>query len=270
MLPAIVFLSLSCPAAQQAGDASDALIVGRTIRGEITDEEPEVHTDTLDANYTEAPTVGRTFELQVEAPGLHHVDLRSYFFDGYLVLRDGEGRVLAEDDDGGIGLHARIVAELAPEVTYSLEACALHGQRGAFELSLTEGRPTELDAQERARADRDDAERRLAAAEKQFGPEHPDTATSLDNLAGLLKAQGDYEAARPLYERALSIREKVLGPEHRLTATSLNNLALLLWDQGEYEAARPLYERALAIYDKVLGPEHPVTAGSFNNLALLL
>jgi tetratricopeptide (TPR) repeat protein len=71
-------------------------------------------------------------------------------------------------------------------------------------------------------------ERALAIREKALGPEHPDTATSLNNLALLLLAQGDLAAARPLYERALAIREKVLGPDHPYTATGLNNLAGLL------------------------------------------
>jgi hypothetical protein len=44
------------------------------------------------------------------------------------------------------------------------------------------------------------------------GPEHPDTASSLDNLALLLKEQGNLAAARPLFERALAVREKALAP----------------------------------------------------------
>jgi tetratricopeptide (TPR) repeat protein len=78
-------------------------------------------------------------------------------------------------------------------------------------------------------------ERALAISEKALGAEHPDTATSLNNLALLLKSQGDYDGARPLYERALAICEKVLGAEHPDTATSLNNLALLLKSQGDYD-----------------------------------
>ena len=46
-------------------------------------------------------------------------------------------------------------------------------------------------------------ERALAIREKALGPEHPDTATSLNNLAFLLREQGDLAGARPLYERAL-------------------------------------------------------------------
>ena len=80
-----------------------------------------------------------------------------------------------------------------------------------------------------------------------LGPEHPDTATTLNNLAGLYQAQGAYAQAEPLYKRALAIREKVLGPDHPDTATSLNNLAVLYRAQGAYAEAEPLYQRALAI-----------------------
>src|SRR6266478_5454428 len=57
-------------------------------------------------------------------------------------------------------------------------------------------------------------ERELALCEKVAGPDHPGTATSLNNLGYLLRAEGDLEGARPYYERALAIREKALGPDH--------------------------------------------------------
>ena len=110
-------------------------------------------------------------------------------------------------------------------------------------------------------------QRALAIREKALGPEHPDTATSLNNLAVLYEAMGDYAKAEPLYQRALAIREKALGPEHPDTATSLNNLAVLYKAMGDYAKAEPLFQRALAIREKALGPEHPDTATSLNNLA---
>jgi tetratricopeptide (TPR) repeat protein len=113
-------------------------------------------------------------------------------------------------------------------------------------------------------------ERALAIREKVLGAEHPDTATSLNDLATLLRAQGDLTGARPLYERALAVRERVLGSEHPDTAQSLNDLGSLFRAQGDPAAARPLLERALAIFEKVLGPEHPRTAQSLTNLAFLL
>jgi tetratricopeptide (TPR) repeat protein len=98
----------------------------------------------------------------------------------------------------------------------------------------------------------------------------PPAATLLNNLAGLLQAQGDYAAARLLFERALAIREQALGPSHPDTATSLNNLADLLRAQGDYGAARPFFERALAIDEAAYGPTHPDVATDLNNLAILL
>src|SRR5215471_13583326 len=41
-------------------------------------------------------------------------------------------------------------------------------------------------------------------------------ASSLNNLAGLLKSKGDCTAEEPLYRRALAIREKTLGPDIRI------------------------------------------------------
>jgi len=105
--------------------------------------------------------------------------------------------------------------------------------------------------------------------EKVFGVEHPDTATSLDNLALTYKACGKYKQAESIFNQILTIRERVLGPEHIDTAISANNLAYLYVNQGKYEQAEPLYKRALIIRDQTLGPEHPDTAATLNNLATL-
>jgi len=68
----------------------------------------------------------------------------------------------------------------------------------------------------------------LAIREKVLGPEHPYTALSLNNLARLYHAQGNYCEALPLYQRALAIYEQVLGPEHPDTKVVQNNYNALL------------------------------------------
>lgn len=109
----------------------------------------------------------------------------------------------------------------------------------------------------------------LSISERQLEANHPDVASSLNNLANLYRTQGKYELAEPLLKRALTIREQQLGTEHSGTAASLNNLAGLYYSQGRYELAEPLLERALAIREQQLGTEHPDTALSLNNLAEL-
>jgi tetratricopeptide (TPR) repeat protein len=111
--------------------------------------------------------------------------------------------------------------------------------------------------------------RALAIYEKALGPEHPDTALSLNNLAGLYRVQGRLKQAEPLLRRALAIRKKTSGPDHPDTAGSMNNLAVILKVQGRLEEAEPLYRRALRIDEKALGPEHRDTANGLNNLAEL-
>jgi tetratricopeptide (TPR) repeat protein len=112
--------------------------------------------------------------------------------------------------------------------------------------------------------------RALEGNERVLGPEHPNTLSSVNNLAGLLDSKGDYAGAEPLYRRALEAKERVLGPEHPDTLSSVNNLAALLDRKGDYAGAEPLYRRALEACERVLGAEHPDTLGSVNNLAVLL
>ena len=55
-------------------------------------------------------------------------------------------------------------------------------------------------------------ERSVEIAEKAVGPEHPQVATSLNNLAALYQSQGNYAEAEQLDKRALLIRQETLGP----------------------------------------------------------
>ena len=112
------------------------------------------------------------------------------------------------------------------------------------------------------------AQQVLAIRESILG-DHPDTATSLNNLARLYQAMGRYGEAEPLFQRSLSIIETQLGADHPNTATSLNNLAALYDSQGRYSEAEPLYKRSLLIREQQLGADHPDTAQSLNNLAVL-
>ena len=71
-------------------------------------------------------------------------------------------------------------------------------------------------------------ERALTIREAHLGPDHPDTATSLNNLALVLADQGDHDAARTLHQRALAIREARLGADHPDTQRSREDLAAVV------------------------------------------
>ncbi len=57
------------------------------------------------------------------------------------------------------------------------------------------------------------------------GPDHPDVAIPLNNLAVILLGLGQPEQARPVEERALRINEAAYGPDHPEVAIRLINLA---------------------------------------------
>src|SRR5436309_11103034 len=82
--------------------------------------------------------------------------------------------------------------------------------------------------------------RALDVAERTFGPDHPNVALSLNNLAALYITQSQYAQAEPLYKRSLAIKEKALGADHPDVAVSVYKLAELYNTQGQYAQAEPL------------------------------
>jgi CHAT domain-containing protein/tetratricopeptide (TPR) repeat protein len=112
--------------------------------------------------------------------------------------------------------------------------------------------------------------RALAIDEKSLGPDHPNFATDLNNLAALLKDTNRLAEAESVIRRALAIGEKSLGPDHTNIAKNLSNLAQLLPATNRLAEAEPLHRRALAIEEKNLGPDHPSVAIQLRYLAGLL
>ncbi|WP_287728716.1 tetratricopeptide repeat protein [Microcystis sp. M061S2] len=70
--------------------------------------------------------------------------------------------------------------------------------------------------------------RSLSLREQRLGENHPDVATSLNNLAELYKYQGRYAEAEPLYVRAIAIYQERLGENHPDTQKVRQNFMILL------------------------------------------
>jgi CHAT domain-containing protein len=264
-----------------AGRAAPVLVAQQsartpqTVTGRLDQTSDQLDDGTYYETHTFSGTAGETLTF----------DLVSDEFDAYLILESPTGEWIAQDDDGGEGTNARIVLTLPSTGTYTLVVNTYGpGETGTYQLQVqaatdadqTLARAEQLNQQviELYRAGRYGeaiplATEALQIRETALGPEHPDVAQSLNNLAELYRLQGNYIAAEPLYQRALRIRETALGPDHPWVAFSLNNLASLYRVQGNYGAAEPLIQRALRIWETALGPDHPDVALSLNNLAEL-
>jgi eukaryotic-like serine/threonine-protein kinase len=74
-----------------------------------------------------------------------------------------------------------------------------------------------------------------------LGPEHPDTLSSMHNLAADYDDEGKYPQAEGLYSRTAEIQRRVLGPEHAKTLLSMDDLANVYASEGNYPRAQALY-----------------------------
>ena len=97
----------------------------------------------------------------------------------------------------------------------------------------------------------------MLTREQVLGPQHPDFATTLINLAYLYYAQGKNTEGELLYQRALAIKEAALGPQHPLVIQDICGLADLYSDEGKDAQAKVLYQRALTLGEQALGSQHP-------------
>ncbi len=92
-------------------------------------------------------------------------------------------------------------------------------------------------------------EKALKIRRRLLTDDHPDTATSYNNLAYNLAAQGKFAQAQPLYEKALEINRRLLTDAHPKTAASYNEVADALNAQGKYSEAQDRWLHAVKSLD---------------------
>ncbi|KAF1813614.1 HET-domain-containing protein [Eremomyces bilateralis CBS 781.70] len=107
----------------------------------------------------------------------------------------------------------------------------------------------------------------LEMKKRLLGLEHPDTLTSMANLASTYRNQGRWDAAEELEVQVMETRKKKLGADHPHTLSSMANLASTYWNQGRWDAAEELEVQVMETRKKKLGADHPDTLSSLANLA---
>ncbi|SLM34669.1 beta transducin-like protein het-e4s [Lasallia pustulata] len=85
--------------------------------------------------------------------------------------------------------------------------------------------------------------RALEGYEKAWGPEHPSTLDTVNNLGLFYANQGKMAEAEAMYRRALEGYEKAWGPEHPSTMVTVDNLGRLYAGQGKMAEAEAMFRR---------------------------
>lgn len=109
--------------------------------------------------------------------------------------------------------------------------------------------------------------RQAIELQKQYlGKNHPDLATTLNNLGICCMHQGNFAEAEECFTQTLMMREQLADEK---LALSLNNLATLYQMQEKYTEAERLYQQAVAIQEQFLGPRKLELARTLSNLGEL-
>jgi serine/threonine protein kinase/tetratricopeptide (TPR) repeat protein len=110
----------------------------------------------------------------------------------------------------------------------------------------------------------------LHLAKQVYGPEHPEVASALDNMAVLRYRQGRLDEAVAHERQALAMRIKFLGKDDPKVAMSLINLAVFLQEQSKLDEAESVSRQAVAASRKAFGHNSQYAITSLNNLATVL
>jgi tetratricopeptide (TPR) repeat protein len=89
-------------------------------------------------------------------------------------------------------------------------------------------------------------QRALKLRQNAFGPNHPDVAQSISNLAVVYHSQGEYKEAESQYKVALAILQKHLRVDSEDYVIISENYADLLRATGRERKAAQVEERARA------------------------
>jgi tetratricopeptide (TPR) repeat protein len=91
-----------------------------------------------------------------------------------------------------------------------------------------------------------------------LGAEHPETLTSLHNLAWLRDKQKRHDESVATYLQVIELRRRVLGADHPHTLLSMENLAIVYQALGQYAKAEPIFRERIATLRKCHGDASPM------------
>lgn len=256
----MIFLFAAATSAAPRPKPAGKLNVGKRITGTL-DQRSDIRKDD-----PEQPRIVH-FQLAYDGNETITIDAESDDFNARLRLIDSAGRIVAEDDDGGIGHNSRLV--ISAKQFSSHEAKDLRVEltsqgdwdTGIYSIAIMQGEhPAPLN-KENINASIEYCER---AAEKAQGKSEQRRGWVLATMAWNYSLLGKFDVMQEKAQAARAIAEKV--GDRRLMAVALKNIGAADWYRGRAEAAIPYFEVALQIR-RELG-DRKGEANSLDNLGI--
>lgn len=108
----------------------------------------------------------------------------------------------------------------------------------------------------------------LKLRQEELGDKHPDTLSSMADLASAYLGQGQLSEAEAIYIKVLNLRRELLGETHPNTISSMVDLAVVYDQQGRLPEAEKVYFDVFSLSETVLGKRHPGTLSRMAEFAL--
>jgi CHAT domain-containing protein/tetratricopeptide (TPR) repeat protein len=177
-----------------------------------------------------------TYNVNLAAGKTYVIDMKSpnQKLDPFLRLLEASSKQLAEDDDGGEGLNARIIYKAEASAIFQVVATCLGKVRGPFTLTIRE-------AKEGDRALTEEEQKKLGQFRTQ---------------ANQLIAKGKLAESVAAFEKVLALEKAVRGNFHKEVVATLERLAGIHESREDFTEARKLRTEVIAIQTKVHGPSH--------------
>ncbi|KAF3318586.1 hypothetical protein TWF173_006608 [Orbilia oligospora] len=106
----------------------------------------------------------------------------------------------------------------------------------------------------------------LSKREKEFGRRDPDTLSSRNDLAQVLRNRGEFNRAKKEFRKAFRGRRRKLGLQNKYTLDSMSDLGQILYDLKQIPEAERRTQKALDLKKEYLGPQHPSTLATMLQL----
>jgi tetratricopeptide (TPR) repeat protein len=208
------------------------------------------------------------FKLIINPVEVFTIDAQSDEFNARLRIIDGKGKILIEDEDGGIGHNARLIIrakQFTPAMVKDLRI-ELTSQgdwdMGSYKILMARGELPTPHGKEKTEADIAYCEQAAALAATKEAYQRQGWA--LATLAWNYSLIGSFEKLRENAIAAKALAEQV--GDKKLLALALKNIGAASWYKGKGKDAIPYFEKALAIRREI--GDRKGEANSLDNLGI--